>query len=165
MLRLPAPTDTPELADIARRLELLTTDHARRWGRMTAAQMTRHCRTFVELCLGRVRTGLAVRLLARALGPWFLRRMLRRSPQLAPKNLGTLPVLRTGDADGLDLDEERASLLRTFEELRAAPDPLRHPLYGTMRRDDVIGLVRHHTAHHLNQFGLLDDGRTATLPA
>tara|TARA_R110002111_G_scaffold67263_3_gene109417 strand:- start:743 stop:1138 length:396 start_codon:yes stop_codon:yes gene_type:complete len=122
---------------------------------MQAAQMTRHCRVFVDLCLGRVPVALPIRILARILGPIFLRRLLAKSPTLAPKNLKTLKPLRIRDA-GVSLAVEREQLSATFDELEALPAKHRHPLYGEMRKEDVIALVRSHTAHHANQFGLLD---------
>ncbi|MFK7742280.1 MAG: DUF1569 domain-containing protein [Planctomycetota bacterium] len=147
--------DTPTLAEIEALFAELTPASLPNWGRMDAAQMVRHCRGFVELCLGRVATGRAVRIAARMIGPLLLARMLRKSPKAAPRNLKTLKPLRTAQQSGLDLATERAQFFRALRELAAAPDPMPHPLYGATAREQVIGLVRHHTAHHLHQFGLL----------
>ncbi|MGE3172521.1 MAG: DUF1569 domain-containing protein [Planctomycetota bacterium] len=156
MQDLPAPTaDTPSLAALAERLRVLPADRAPRWGRMNAAQMLRHCRVFCELCLGRVPVAPPVRWLARLLGPWFLRRLLRKPPTQAPKNLGTLPALRARPDRPLDAEAERRALLAALDEIAALQGRHRHPLYGAMRAEDVQTLVRHHTAHHANQFGLL----------
>lgn len=153
-LPTPAP-DTPTLAALSQRLATLPPDRAPRWGRMDAAQMLRHCRVFCELCLGRVPVATPVRWLARVLGPWFLRRLLGKSPTQAPKNLGTLPALRARPGQPLDFDAERRALLAALDEIQALAGSHRHPLYGAMRAEDVQALVRHHTAHHANQFGLL----------
>ncbi|MCK5941906.1 MAG: DUF1569 domain-containing protein [Planctomycetes bacterium] len=156
MRDLPDPTsDTPTLAALRAAFDRLEPASRPRWGRMDAAQMLLHCRTFVDLCLGRVPVALPMRLLARALGPLFLRRLFARSPKEAPKDLTTLKPLRM-DAAQADLDTARRELGQRFDELEALPAQHRHPLYGRMRRQDVIALVRHHTAHHANQFGLLD---------
>lgn len=157
MKDLPAPTpDTPTLAGLRAALGRLAADARPRWGRMDAPQMLRHCRVFAELCLGRVRVGLPVRALARLFGPLFLRRLLRRSPRQAPREMTTLPVLRAQADLALDADEERRRLDATLAEVEALAGTCRHPLYGAMRAVDVETLVRHHTAHHANQFGLLD---------
>jgi hypothetical protein len=157
MRDLPDPSpDTPTLAGLRASFDRLEPTSKPRWGRMNAPQMLLHCRTFVDLCLGRVPVGLPVRLLARLIGPMFLRRMLAKSPRQAPKDLTTLKPLRTGDAQ-VDLDGARRDLAARFDELEALPAEHRHPLYGRMRKQDVIALVRHHTAHHANQFGLLPD--------
>jgi len=161
MKNLPTPTaDTPTVEELRRAFDKLTQDTTPRWGRMRAAQMTRHCRVFIELCLGRVPVGWPIRGLARLFGPMFLRRMLAASPRQAPKNLKTLPALRADEATPLDLDAERRKLSQAWDAIEALPATHRHPLYGTMRSIDVVSLVRHHTAHHANQFGLLD-GTTA----
>jgi hypothetical protein len=157
MLRLPEPPDTPSLAALEGHFARLAPAQAPRWGRMTAAQMTRHCRLFAELCLGRVATTRSASGVARLIGPWFLRRLLSRSPRRTPKNLRTLAPLRAPAGEDFDLDDERRRLTTVFAELANAPDPMQHPLYGAMPRASVQALVRHHTAHHLGQFGLLDD--------
>lgn len=124
---------------------------------MHAAQMVRHCRVFVDLCFGRVPVAWPVRVLAGLLGPLFLRRMMAKSPTLAPKNLTTLKPLRMTESLLL-LATELPSLHSVFDELQGLPDYHQHPLYGRMRKQDVIALVCHHTAHHANQFGLLSVG-------
>ena len=155
MRDLPDPSpDTPTLGELRASFDRLEPTSKPRWGRMDAPQMLLHCRTFVDLCLGRVKVGLPVRLLAGLLGPMFLRRLVVKSPKQAPKDLTTLKPLRTSEAD-VDLDEARAELAARFDELDALPNEHRHPLYGRMRKQDVIAVVRHHTAHHANQFGLL----------
>ena len=155
-MQLPTPAaDTPTLAELRAAFDRLQASDEPRWGRMRAAQMTKHCRVFVELCLGNVKVGWPIRILARLLGPLFLRRLLPRSPLEAPKNVKTLPALRADDAEELDLDTERRLLAGAFDAVEALPGEHRHPLYGAMRRADVAALIRHHTAHHANQFGLL----------
>jgi hypothetical protein len=154
---LPDPTaDTPSLAALRVAFSSLTPASQPRWGRMQAAQMVRHCRVFVDLCLGRVNIAWPIRALARCFGPMFLRRMLAQSPTVAPKNLTTLKPLRIS-AEQLSLAAELQGLQQVLDELQACCDPHQHPLYGRMRKQDVIAVVRHHTAHHANQFAFLAD--------
>jgi len=153
--------DTPTLVQLARAFAPLTDQTKAQWGLMQPAQMVRHCRVFVDLCLGRVPIAWPVRVLARMLGPIFLRRMLAKSPTKAPKNLTTLKPLRMSDS-GLSLVFERDRLMAALAELETLPAEHHHPLYGRMRKQDVIALIRHHTAHHATQFGLLHELQTAT---
>jgi hypothetical protein len=95
------------MLDLLAAFERLDADSTRRWGTMSPAQMARHCRLFCELCLGQVPVTAPIRWLARLLGPWFLRRMLAKSPTEAPKNLTTLSPLRADPSTELELDEER----------------------------------------------------------
>lgn len=160
MLRLPPPApDTPSIDELQSAFERAAPDTERRWGTMTCAQMLRHCRRFAELYLGRVHVALPMRLLARVLGPFFLRRTLRQSPTATPRNLSTLPTIRQRGPDDLDFEAERAKLLEILAEVQRLEGVHAHPLYGDMDADDVIALVRHHSAHHANQFGLLVDRR------
>jgi hypothetical protein len=156
MRDLPKPTvDTPSMLHLLAAFERLDADSTRRWGTMSPAQMARHCRLFCELCLGQVPVTAPIRWLARLLGPWFLRRMLAKSPTEAPKNLTTLSPLRADPTTELELDEEKVHLVAALDAIAALAGDHRHPLYGSMRAIDVQSLVRHHTAHHCNQFGLL----------
>jgi hypothetical protein len=162
MKPLPAPTpDTPTLDGLRAAIQHLEADRRPRWGKMNAPQMLRHCRTFHELCLGRVKVSWPIRVLAGLLGPVFLRRLFGRSPLEAPRNLTTLGPLRADPALELDFEAERDALLRSIDEIEAVADGHRHPLYGTMRAADVRNLARHHLAHHCNQFGLLGEAAAA----
>ncbi len=158
MLTLPKPTsDTPDLDRLRDLLLALPAEARPRWGRMNAAQMLAHCDAFHRLCLGEVRVGLPVRLLARAIGPLFLRRFLRKSPREAPRNLRTLEPLRQADGVTPDFDAVRARLREGVAALQALEDGHRHPLYGPMASTSVRDLARHHMAHHANQFGVLGE--------
>lgn len=156
MLRLPAPApDTPTLSELRAAIETARADTPGRWGKMTCTQMLRHCRRFAELYLGRVSVPLPVRLLARAFGPWFLRRTITRSPTQTPRNMKTLGAIRETGSDDPSFEREREDLLTVLEEVAKLEGTHPHPLYGEMQAEDMIALVRHHTAHHANQFGLL----------
>ena len=159
MLKLPAPApDTPTIAELQTALAAAAADTPARWGRMSCPQMIRHCHRFIELYLGRVAVPWPTRVLARLLGPIFLRRTLGKSPTATPRNLTTLPALRARAGDDPDFVRERELLLAALEEVAGLTGTCAHPLYGEMAADDVVALIRHHTAHHANQFGLLVDG-------
>ena len=162
---LPTPTrDTPTLTELRLVFDRLVPDQRPRWGRMDAAQMVRHCRRFHELCLGRVAVPWWLRRVAALVGPMFLRRLCRRSPRAAPRDLTTLAPLRADPGQRLDFAAERRALFATLDEIAAVVDGHRHPLYGRMRAVDVQTLARHHLAHHANQFGLLDDAAAGATP-
>lgn len=148
------PPDVPTLERLESLLCGLGPDATPRWGVMGPSAMVAHCVAFADLCLGRVRVSWPLRCVARVLGPWFVRRLLSRSVQQAPRSMSTLRQLRTQD-DAVDLRAAQADLSARWRALQALPAEHRHPLYGRMRSQDVHALVRHHTAHHANQFGLL----------
>ncbi|MBL4770525.1 MAG: hypothetical protein JKY61_05165 [Planctomycetes bacterium] len=45
-------------------------------------------------------------------------------------------------------------LLEEFTEIESLTGLVNHPVYGPIDTEDMQSLVRHHTAHHANQFGL-----------
>ncbi|MEM9381254.1 MAG: DUF1569 domain-containing protein [Planctomycetota bacterium] len=160
MLTLPAPTeDTPTLADLAAALDRLDAGTTPRWGKMDAPQMVRHSARFADLYLGRIPVSLPIRLVARMIGPMFLRKVLRGSPTATPKNLGTLPAIRSVPDQEIDFAAEVAELRARFDEVAALDGVVDHPMYGKMEAESCRSLVRHHTAHHFNQFGLLGADR------
>lgn len=153
----PLAPDTPSIPELREAVLRLGPDSERRFGTMTPAQMLQHAGRFIELYLGRVPVSLPVRWIARLLGPLFLGRVVRKSPLDTPKGLSTLPGIKSAE-DGLDLDRERATFLDLLSEIEALEGPQRHVLYGRMEARAIQDLVRHHTAHHFHQFGLLEGG-------
>ena len=151
--------DTPSLADLRRAYERLRADTRPGFGRMTATEMLVHCREFNRLCLGEIRPNVFIRLLARLLGPVFLRKYLAKSVTETPRNLGTLPALRVRPEDATDFDEAREALLVSLNAIEDCAARHRHPLYGELTKAEILGLVRHHGGHHAHQFGILEKAR------
>lgn len=160
MLRLPEPTaDTPTIEDLRAALGALQPGTRPAWGRLDATGMARHCARFVDLYAGRVPVGWPTRTLARAIGPLFLRRVVAKSPTETPRNLSTLPALKEGAGPQIDpaaFEEARAALGAALSEAATWEGVMDHPLYGKTEAESARTLVRHHTAHHLHQFGLLE---------
>jgi len=160
MFRLPAPTaDTPALEDLRAALGALTPDTRPAWGKLDALGMARHSARFVDLYAGRVPVGWGTRTLARLIGPLFLRRVVAKSPTETPRDLTTLPALREGAApevDPAEFEEARATLDAALAEAATWEGVMDHPLYGRTEAESARTLVRHHTAHHFHQFGLLE---------
>lgn len=156
MKPLPAPTtDTPTLEELEDALQRLTAETQGRWGKLDAPGMVQHCTRFIDLYQGRVRAPGAVRLAARLIGPMFLRRVVSKSPTETPRNLKTLGAIQVDPSSPEDLDERVAELRAGLTEIEQLSGQVHHPLYGETDAVSVQTLVRHHTAHHFHQFGLL----------
>ncbi|MFT4649036.1 MAG: hypothetical protein ACI9X4_002270 [Glaciecola sp.] len=156
MKKLPTPTlDTPSFDDLRRIFADLEPDGAPRWGKMDRVQMVKHCREFIDLYQGRIPTSFVFRILARMIGGVFLKKVLSKSPLEAPKDMGTIPAIRAKQGQPLEFESEVRQLLDGFSEIEALAGQVHHPLYGPTHCEDIQSLVRHHTAHHANQFGLL----------
>jgi len=155
MKKLPDPTvDTPTLTQLRLYILKIHSDSQPRWGKMNSSEMCKHCNNFISLYLGELKVPIPVRLIARLFGSLFIKNLLSKSPTETPKNIITLPVIRV-KKQGLDFNTERSALLDSLIKLETITGIINHPLYGPMEAEDILSLIRHHTAHHLNQFNLL----------
>ena len=136
-------------------LERLGADTRPAWGVLDAAGMLRHCARFMELYLGSIGVHPGVRFLARRLGPMFLRRFIVKPVGMTPRHMKTLQSIRAEEPDVRGFEEERAAFLAALAGVEALEGLVDHGLYGCMEAEDAKALVRHHTAHHFHQFGLI----------
>lgn len=150
--------DLPSWAILEHNVAGLSDDSPRAWGTMSPSQMLRHVNGFCDLYAGNLPVSWPVRLIAQLMGKRFLRRVAARSPMSTPRNMTTLPALRSGGDLGIDFEAERDKFLahiKWFGDLEARGGTAQHPMYGEMGVGELAGLVRHHTAHHFHQFQLL----------
>jgi len=155
MKKLPKPTfDTPTLTQLRLYLNNISFDSQPKWGKMNSSEMCKHCNNFISLYLGEVSIPLHIRILARLFGGIFLKKLISKSPKETPKNLSTLPSIRV-EKQELDFSIEHSELLESLARIETMSGIIQHPLYGSMVAEDALSLIRHHTAHHFNQFGLI----------
>ena len=145
--------DTPQAEALNQALAGLDADRKPEWGKLDAAGMVEHVNRFMQLYLGQIRMGGLPGFLARHLGKAFLKRVAKQSPFETPKNLTTAPVLSV--KQGADFAHEVARYVELSGQIESLSGDYNHPVYGPMDAEDVKGLVRHHTAHHFHQFGLI----------
>lgn len=152
--------DTPTPDAIRTAIARLTPETDARWGTLNAVGMLEHVARFHEIYLGRRSVPWLVRGLARLLGRPMIRRFLATSPFEMKRGIRTIPGLQV-DADEVreaSFDAERTRALATFDEIHAMTGEVVHPLYGRIEADVVQALTRHHAAHHMSQFGVLERG-------
>jgi len=74
-----------------------------------------------------------------------------------PKNLKTLPSIDVRKllptAGWVELQRSVFKLLDRLDALDS--QTIEHPIYGKVHTEDFSALIRHHTAHHFHQFGLI----------
>ena len=136
-------------------MERLEADAVPAWGQLNAAGMLRHCARFMELYLGAIGVHPVVRFLARWLAPRFLRGYIVKPLGGTPRNMRTLQSIRAVEPEVSGFLEERDLFLKALDGVEALQGTVNHGLYGLMRAEDAQALVRHHTAHHFHQFGLI----------
>ena len=136
-------------AKFIERIETLSADSKREWGKLTLPQMLAHCRKPLLVASGELQ-------LKRGLIGFLFGRMAKKKfvDSDAPfnRNSPTDPKFLDPDAD--DVASERAGLI---EQVRAfaktGPPSSVHPFFGAMSENDWDRLMWKHLDHHLRQFG------------
>jgi len=133
------------------RLAVLHAGHARRWGRMTPAQMLAHCTAAFAYPLGQK---VARRpLVARVVAPFVKRSVL--GPKPLGRNDPTAPDLIIADPG--EFDQERQLLhdqiLQFCAAGRGGVNNRAHVFFGPLTGDEWGRLMFKHLDHHLRQFG------------
>ena len=155
-MNLPAVSpNTPSITELRAALDRLDAATAPAWGTMDAPQMLRHCSRFMDLYLGRIAVPGWARMVSRLIGPLFLRSFLTKPIGATPRNIGTMPAIKSQPDLDLDFEAERTHFLDRLTEVEALDGVIQHAMYGAMKADDAKALVRHHTTLHFHQFGLV----------
>ncbi len=137
--------------EIMQRLNKLSADSPRKWGKMTAAQMLTHCKEAYKVPL----TSKKLRRHPLSLIGWMFRSLLysdspyRQSLPTAPNFIVT---------DQRDFDKEKAemlSIVKAFHEKgeTGIGDKV-HPMFGRLTADQWGKSMWKHLDHHLRQFGV-----------
>ncbi len=133
------------------RIESITPEAARQWGKMTVDQMLAHCAKGLEMAIGIIKPKRVF--IGRILGPLIRKKYSDESPfgQHSP----TSDELRMTVPQNFDQEKQRLiSLLKQFSsagEKGATNHP--HPFFGKLTPAEWgIGMYKH-LDHHLRQFG------------
>jgi Protein of unknown function (DUF1569) len=136
------------------RLGKLEPQSARRWGKMTPAQMLAHCSMSMQWAVGEVVPEKGA-LLARVMGR-LVKPMVFRNEDPLKKNSPTAKSLIV--TDERDLGKEREQLSRLIDTFAAGgatgctKNP--HSFFGKMTPEEWAILMYKHLDHHLRQFGV-----------
>ncbi len=153
MTRFTTLADAGAVESLTSRLNALSPESRRRWGRMTVHQMFCHLNDSFLVVSGH-------RPVARRVDHWFNRHVVKwialRTSMTWPKGAKTMPEVdaeKGGTAPEV-FERDRA---RTIDLLQAFAAPAavqtKHPLFGAMSRDEWMIWAYRHTDHHLRQFG------------
>jgi len=139
-------------AEIKVRMGALTPKSKAQWGRMTAAQMVKHCILCEEYYHGNVTVKRS--LLGRLVGGMAIRSILKDDASGFPPNAQTPTQFRVTD-NNLDLEAEKArwkQLIDRYETFGGRS--FTHWFFGTMTKEQLGHFIYKHTDHHLRQFGV-----------
>jgi hypothetical protein len=141
--------------ELLERLRLVRPDSARRWGKMTAAQMICHLNDSFKSVMGE-RSASSV---SNILGPNLIKWVALYLPIRWPHGVPTRPEndQETGGTKPTDFAADVRELEELVDRLARADKDFswgRHPLFGTMPESDWLRWGYLHLDHHLRQFGV-----------
>jgi hypothetical protein len=142
----------PEVqSELISRIQLVTQQSTRQWGKMNVFQMLCHCTLWEEMVLTnrkykRVFIGLI-------LGKMLLRNELKDSRPMR-KNNPTIPDLIIIDKSGdIELEKQKwIAQINRYASYSFADRSFVHPFFGRMTKEQVGQHAYKHSDHHLRQF-------------
>ncbi|WP_343485495.1 DUF1569 domain-containing protein [Allomuricauda sp. d1] len=136
--------------ELLERLEKITPDSERLWGKMSPAQMAWHCQFPLKIAVENKDRGVSGNPLVRLL---FKKTLY--NDKLWRKNLPTAPGLKATEEK--DFDEEMPKLKQLVTacyEARERDQWHPHPLFGKLTPEQWGKMEYKHLDHHLRQFGV-----------
>lgn len=144
--------DQPAYDEILQRLQKLTPQSQRLWGKMTVAQMLAHCKVAFSVPLSEKKMP---RMFLGLLLGWTIKsKLYNESPW--KKNLPTAPnfIIR----DERDFEIEKAALIDLINQFhKGGPGNVGkfpHPMFGRFNPEQWGKSMYKHLDHHLQQFGV-----------
>ncbi len=144
-----------DLNEIIGRIESIRPDSPRQWGRMSSAEMIRHCIDALSVGLGDKKVGLVKTPLPRSV----LKLIVLYAPMKWPKNVPTgapIDPQREGSKPG-EFSADLGELVRVthrFVLSKKQDAKLNHPFFGPLSDREWLRWGYLHQDHHLRQFGL-----------
>jgi hypothetical protein len=135
--------------DIIDRINQLTPQSKREWGKMGVAQMLAHCQMPLGVAVGKHK--LQGSFLIKLLGPLFKSQLYNDKP--FKQNLPTDKSFKIADAK--DFEKEKQNLIQMineFSENTMSGEP--HPFFGKLTKEQWSKGTWKHLDHHLKQFGV-----------
>jgi len=140
-----------ELAYILTRIDRLSPDSKRQWGKMNVNQMMRHVNDFLNFTTGIKKVTKRNNLIMTTVGKWYALTF----PFL--KNLPTAPEANEvkNKINPENFEEERNNLKKFIRDFSSHSGEFEyHVVFGKMTREEYGILFYKHLDHHLNQFGV-----------
>ncbi len=138
--------------DVVTRLNKLTPQSQRLWGKMDVAQMMAHCCNQMETAFGDKQ--LKPNFILGLIGPLFKKKLYEEKP--FSKNLPTDKSFIA--ADERDFEKEKARLLvlvkRFLDDQGKVIGSKKHPFFGNLTKEQWAMGTYKHLDHHLQQFGV-----------
>jgi hypothetical protein len=138
-------------AEILQRLDKISPQSQRQWGKMEVAQMLAHCCNGIEMAMGKLNPKRV--LIGKLIGGFFKSAYTNEKP--FSQGDPTSDELRVTDARDFVKEKDRlAALIREFASggsSKATQHP--HPFFGSLKQADWGRGMYKHLDHHFRQFG------------
>jgi hypothetical protein len=137
------------------RVNSLTTESQRLWGKMNIDQMVLHCAGQIRMSLGEIDT--------KFVGSFFSKTIVKKlvlwGMPIPKGKIETVNELRQSknDLDAGNFENSKKILIELIEKFGNSIESnpkYEHPAFGKLSRSEWGKLVYLHTDHHLNQFGV-----------
>jgi Protein of unknown function (DUF1569) len=130
------------------RINALNENSTAQWGKMTVAQMVKHCTLFEEMVIGKTKYKRV--LIGRLFGKMALKKNLENDAPLR-RNTPTLREFRIKEAGNWSIERTKwVALLGEYEHFSNLD--FVHPFFGKMTKEEIGYLTYKHCDHHLRQF-------------
>ena len=137
---------------IVERIDALSNDAKPLWGKMSVAQMCKHCAIADDYYFGNIKKSRSF--LGRLIGKLAIKEILKDDDSGIRKNSPTASVFLV-DESGLDLEQEKAKwkkLVLRYETYGC--ENFIHWFFGKMTKEQLGKFIYKHSDHHLKQFGV-----------
>lgn len=138
--------------EVVSRINSLNEASKAQWGKMTVAQMVRHCTLCEEYYYGNISVKRSF--LGRLLGKIAIKSILKDDASGFRKNASTPLQFKVSEIN-LDLETEKAnwkSFMEKYETFKN--ERFKHWFFGEMTKEQLGQFIYKHTDHHLRQFGV-----------
>ena len=131
------------------RINKLTSQSERQWGKMDVSQMLAHCQMPLGVATGKHQ--LKGSFVFKLIGP-FIKPLLYNDKPFK-KNLGTAKSFIVTRAKEFEKEKQRlVQMINDFSEATMSDEP--HPIFGKMTKEEWSKGTWKHLDHHLKQFGV-----------
>jgi hypothetical protein len=137
--------------DLINRINQLTPQSQRQWGKMTPDQMMSRCIAPIDIALGnkQLKANFLFSLLGR-----LLKKRIINAPHFGKDSPTAPDFIRTGSYDFDKTKLELIEKVQIFKDGTQVIKTNRHPFFGSMSSQDWDNLQWKHLDHHLRQFGV-----------
>ena len=141
-----------DTSQILERIEKLTPDSQRLWGKMNVAQMLAHCNISIETAMGK--NIIKPLFIGRIIGSFLKRRVLSEKPFGKNSPTDKSYIFK----DELKFEEEKSTTIATIKKFsEGGPSQCTihpHPFFGKFTPEEWAIFQWKHLDHHLRQFGV-----------